>query len=68
MRINDLGMCVLQGNGRVFINEFTKASIVAGLLKAGPNNLHNTKGVTTRPRLLSSHVSVSCAKYVLVAS
>ena len=54
-------MCLLQENGRVFIKEFTKSSIVAALLKAGPNNLHTTKGVTLRLRLLSGHVSISCA-------
>jgi hypothetical protein len=43
------------------MNEFTKASIVAALLKAGPNKLHTTKGVTTRLGLLPSHVSISCA-------
>jgi len=53
-------MCLLEGNGRVFINEFTKASTEA-LLKARPKNLHTKKGVTTRPGLLPRHVSISCA-------
>jgi len=51
-------MCLLQGNGRVLINEFTTASIVAGLPEAGPNNLYTTKGVTT---LLGLLPSIICA-------
>ena len=35
----------LTGRWSGFINQFTKASIVAALLKAGPNNLYITKGV-----------------------
>jgi hypothetical protein len=66
IRIIDLGICVCvfvchREIWSCFINGFTEASIVAALLKAGPNNLHTTKGVATRLGLLPGHVSVYCA-------